>query len=79
MDGNKTLEGKFHNGLYVDHWTWWYPDGSVALEGDFALGNPKDLWIWITPNGDVQTKEFPSIKWVENQIKEWENFIIKNP
>jgi len=75
LDGSKSINGEFHNGLYTGHWTWWYSDGSVALEGEFALGNPRDNWIWITPEGDVEESEFPALKWVENRIQVWERAV----
>jgi len=72
-------EGEFKNIQHEGLWTTWYKSGQIEQEGEFALGNPRDNWIWITQDGDVQEIEFPSIKWVENRIKEWNNFIKSNP
>ena len=59
--GNKSLEGRYKDGLRNGKWSWWNEDNKMDSSGTYKDGNQNRKWTYWYENGE---------KWKEGPYKD---------
>ena len=78
--GNKSLEGRYKDGLRNGKWSWWNEDNKMDSSGTYNNGIQDGKWTSWYENGQKKQEEtykdgeYDGLKtsWYENGQKSWE-------
>jgi antitoxin component YwqK of YwqJK toxin-antitoxin module len=56
QNGQKQMQGEYHNDLQVGKFEWWYENGQIALRGSYDAGKQVGKWTWWHSNGQKSTQ-----------------------
>ena len=54
--GNKSLEGRYKDGLRNGKWSWWNEDNKMDSSGTYKDGNQDRKWTYWYENGEKREK-----------------------
>lgn len=57
VNGQKHIEGQYHEDSRVGVWTWWYPSGKKMQQGYFVRGNVAGIWKQWDEEGRIVKRE----------------------
>ena len=78
--GNKSLEGRYKDGLRNGKWSWWNEDNKMDSSGTYKDGKQDGLWTYWDENGEKRfegtwkdrVEDGLWTRWYENGEKRYE-------
>jgi antitoxin component YwqK of YwqJK toxin-antitoxin module len=82
--GNKSLEGRYKDGLRNGKWSWWNVDNKMDSSGTYKDGNLNGKWTYWNENGQKRSEKkykdgVPDGKWTEWSGGEAGAYVIPLP